>query len=131
RWNGEPPAGGLLDWKIAIVSIMILKEATFRTGTWVAIANIWFVTWAIRRRGELDENLDSTAKFIRWLVAILCLGTAIQLPQLLNPPTLRVCIGFVGVAFLVWPNLAYYLTRLLRRLRILPGHAPRGVNNPT
>ena len=100
-----------------------LREAALGSGgTWAGVANIWFVTWAIRRKGEIDHELDSTAKFIRWLLAIACLGLAIQLPELLKPPPLRVCIGFVGVAFLVWPNLAYYLTGFLRQLRILPKH---------
>jgi hypothetical protein len=114
-----------------VVHIMIFPDTAIRTaGTWVAIANIWFVVWAIRRRGELDYELDSTAKLVRWLLAITCLGVAIRFPQLLNPPPVRVCIGFLGIAFLVWPNLAYHLTRLLRSLRILPRPEPKELNNP-
>src|SRR5258708_39031646 len=102
---------------------MISQEQAVATrSTWVVVANVWFVAWAIRRRGEFDYELDTTAKFIRWLVAITCLGTATQLPQLLNPPSLRVCVAFAGLGFLVWPNFAYYLTKLLRYLRILRRH---------
>ena len=111
---------------------VILEEAAIGTvGTWAAVLNVWFVAWAIRRGGDLDYRLDSTAKFVRWFVAMVCLGTAVELPQLLNPPAFRVCMGFVGIAFLVWPNLAYHLTSFLRRLRILPRHNPEGLNNPT
>jgi hypothetical protein len=109
---------------------MIFQEAALGTGgTWIAIANIWFVAWAIRRRGELDNELDSTAKFVRWLLATACLGLAVQFPQLVNPPPVRVCLGFVGMAFLVWPNFAFYLTRFLRALRIWPRNDPK--DNPT
>ena len=36
---------------------------------WTAMANIWIAVRAIRRKGELDYELDDTAKFIRWVVA--------------------------------------------------------------
>jgi hypothetical protein len=90
------------------------------SGTWAAVANIWFVVWAVRRRGEFDYKLDTTAKLARWLIALVCLFAAIQLPQLLNPPPLRICVGLIGLTFLVWPNTAYHLTRILRRLKVLP-----------
>ena len=113
------------------MSLMIPQEAALGAGgLWIAIANIWFVAWAVRHRGELDYELDSTAKLVRWLLAITCLGVAIRFPQLLNPPPLRVCIAFLGVAFVVWPNFAYYLTRLLRSLRMLPRPDPKELNNP-
>ena len=93
-------------------------------GIWIAIANIWLVSWAVRHRGELDHELDSTAKFIRWMIAFVCLGVAVQFPHFLNPPPARVSVGMLGIAFLVWPNLAYYVTRFLRLLRILPNENP-------
>jgi hypothetical protein len=95
-----------------------------------AIANIWFVAWAIRHKGELDHELDRTAKLIRWLVAIVCLGVVAQFPQSLNPPPFRVCVAFVGIGFLVWPNFAFYFTRLLRRLRILSQAAAKSLDDP-
>ena len=87
---------------------------------WAAIANIWFVAWAIRRKGELDYDLDSTAKFVRWVVASFCLGISILRPEVLKSPNLRIAVGFVGLGFLIWPNLAYHLTSLLRFLKFLP-----------
>jgi hypothetical protein len=114
-----------------VVHIMISPDTAIRAGgTWLAIANIWFLVWAIRRRGELDYELDSTAKLIRWALAIVCLGVPVRFPQLINPPAIRVCLGFAGVAFLVWPNLAYHLTRFLRSLGILPRQDPKELNNP-
>jgi hypothetical protein len=118
-------------WRGTVVHIMIFPDTAIRTGgTWVAIANIWLVVWAIRHKGELDYELDSTAKIVRWLLVIICFGVVIRFPQLLNPPPVRVCIAFLGLAFLVWPNLAYHLTRLLRSLRILPRQDPKELDNP-
>jgi hypothetical protein len=96
------------------------QEAGFpAAGIWGAIANIWFVVWAISHRGELDYDLDLNAKIIRWFVVVVCLGLAIQVPQLLNPPWFRFTVGLIGIAFLVWPNFAYHLTRVLRWLKLL------------
>jgi hypothetical protein len=92
---------------------------------WVAIANIWFVAWAVRRKGELDYELDDVAKTIRWVVVLFCLGVSIFRPQVLGSPALRISVGFTGIAFLVWPNLAYYCTNLLRFLRLLPKPNPK------
>jgi hypothetical protein len=80
---------------------------------------MWFVAWAIRRRGELDHQLDVTAKTIRWVVVALFLGLPVQAPQLVTSPNIRLSLGTIGVAFLVWPNFAYYLTRVLRRWKVL------------
>jgi hypothetical protein len=103
-----------------LADITVLQEASFRSeGTWAAVLNVWFVVWAIRRKGELDYKLDGTAKGIRWLIVLLFLGTAVQAPWLLNPPSVRLCVGFIGLGFLVWPNLAYHLTGLLRRCKLL------------
>jgi hypothetical protein len=85
-----------------------------------AVCNIWFVVWAIRSRGELDYELDPTAKRIRWVIVAIFLGTPIFRPELLGPrPTLRVCIWTVGLLFLVWPNFAYHLTRFLPALKVI------------
>jgi hypothetical protein len=92
---------------------------------WAAIVNIWIAAWAIRRQGELDYELDPTAKFIRWIVASLCLGIPIFRPEVLKSPSLRISLGLIGLAFLVWPNLAYHLSNLLRFLRLLPKLNPK------
>ena len=85
-----------------------------------AICNIWFVVWAVRSKGELDYDLDPTAKRIRWIIVAIFLGTPIFRPQLFGPrPAVRLCVALVGLLFLVWPNFAYHLTRLLRAARLI------------
>ena len=102
-------------------NIPFSKQDNFLSlGVWSAVANVWFLVWAIRHRGELDRNLDPTTKIIRWFIVGICLVPAIQLPQYLNPPVFRLIIAIIGLAFLVWPNFADYLTRILRRLKLLP-----------
>jgi hypothetical protein len=99
--------------------MLAIASQSSGAGTAAAILNIWFVCWAIRHRGELDYDLDPTARAVRWLVVAVCFGLVLRLPQLLNPPSLRVCVGIVGIAFLVWPNLAYHTTRFLRLIKLL------------
>jgi|SRR5271155_2747136 len=85
-----------------------------------AICNVWLAVWAIRRKGELDYDLDPTAKRIRWTVVAIFLGTPTLRPALFGPrPGVRLCIALVGLLFLVWPNFAYHLARLLRALRLI------------
>jgi hypothetical protein len=89
-----------------------------------AIANIWFVCWAIRRKGDLDHKLDTTAKVIRWSFAYSLMALASWYPTIIANTYLRAGTFFAGVAFLVWPNCAYNLTQLLRRVRILRDKPP-------
>lgn len=93
--------------------------------TIASVGSIWFCTWAIRRGGEFDYQLDFTAKIIRWLAVVVFMGLPVEIPKLLTPSE-RVVLGFIGVGFLVWPNFAYHLTRFLRWCRLLPGppHQP-------
>jgi hypothetical protein len=85
-----------------------------------AICNVWLAVCAIRKKGELDYDLDPTAKRIRWIVVAVFLGTPILRPALFGPrPAVRLCVALVGLVFLVWPNFAYHLTRLLRALRLI------------
>jgi hypothetical protein len=101
-------------------SVLMTGELSRVGGISAAICNIWFVVWAIRRKGELDYDLDPAAKWVRWIVVAIFLGTPIFRPELFGPrPTLRVCVALVGLLFLVWPNFAYYLTRILRALRLI------------
>jgi hypothetical protein len=112
------------------VNIPSSLETSFpAAGIWSAIANIWFAVWAIRHRGELDYDLDRNAKIIRWSVVAVCLGLAVQEPQLLNPPWFRITVGIVGIAFLAWPNFAYHLTRVLRWLKLLGSAGPKQPNH--
>jgi hypothetical protein len=101
-------------------SVLIAVGLSRAGGTLTAIANIWFCVWAIRHKGELDYDLDTMAKWIRWTVVAIFLGTPIFRPELFGPrPTLHVCSGMVGLLFLVWPNFAYHLTRFLRALKLI------------
>jgi hypothetical protein len=95
-------------------------------GPLAAILNIWLAAWAIRRKGEFDYQLDQTAKAVRWILVAVCLGLPFRIGQLLNP-TMRVCLGIAGIAFLVWPNLAYHMTRFLRLIKVLPTGPPESL----
>src|ERR1019366_2136551 len=33
---------------------------------------IWLSVWAIRKRSGIDETLDRTAQFVRWLIVAAC-----------------------------------------------------------
>lgn len=87
--------------------------------TIASVGSIWFCAWAIRRGGEFDYPLDSTAKAIRWLAVVVLMGIPVNFPKSL-PPAGRIVLGFAGLAFLAWPNFAYHLTRFLRWCRLLP-----------
>jgi hypothetical protein len=99
--------------------------AVFQNSWWVGVISIWFTVWAIRYQGELDRELDSTAKLIRWLIAI----PSLALVPMVNSDTLRMSVFIVGLLFLVWPNTAYHLTKLLRFLRVLPETKPGEIDH--
>jgi hypothetical protein len=94
---------------------------------WKDVTGIWFAVWAIRSKGELDRELDPTARLIRWLVAIPCL----TLSPKIDSETLRLSVGITGLLFLVWPNTAYHLTKLLRFLHVLPKAVRSGDDDVT
>jgi len=89
---------------------------TLNNSYWACVLSVWAGVWAIRHRGELDHELDIVAKVIRWLIAIL----GLTVWPLFDSSNIRICIGLTGMLFLVWPNTAYHVTRLLRSLHILP-----------
>ena len=74
---------------------------------------IWLVVWSIRRRGDMDEKLDRTAKAFRWAVVGAGWILAAVPGGRLGPP--RAVAGVLGLAFLCWPNLAYHFVNFLRR----------------
>jgi hypothetical protein len=88
----------------------------FQNSFLACVIGVWLAVWAIRYRGELDYELDSTARFIRWFVAICGLTLWLKI----DSQALRITVVLTGMLFLVWPNTAYHLTRLLRFLRVLP-----------
>jgi|SRR5580698_2886614 hypothetical protein len=77
------------------------------------IACIWLSVWAIRWKAEADYPLDRFARIVRWTVVALGFAIGYYVPG----PGLgyvRVAGGFLGLAFLCWPNFAYHLTNVFR-----------------
>jgi hypothetical protein len=77
------------------------------------IACIWLSVWAIRRSAEADYPLDRSARVVRWVTVAVGFAVGYYVPG----PKLgyvRVAGGFLGLAFLCWPNFAYHLTNLFR-----------------
>lgn len=71
-------------------------------------AGIWFASWALRHRAGWDYKLSGVAEATRWATVLVSYLLAVLLPT----PATRLISGFVGLAFLCWPNFAYYLTNL-------------------
>lgn len=110
--------------------VLYVKEFIDRLFASIAsVGSIWFCSWAIRRKGEFDYPLDSAAKIIRWIAVAVLMGIPASSPSL--PINLRRVLGFSGLAFLVWPNFAYHLTRLFRWCRILPKAEQPPQNRPS
>jgi hypothetical protein len=78
------------------------------------IACIWFSVWAIRRKAEVDYPLDRSARLVRWLAVAAGFAAGYYVPGS-DLWYLRVAGGFLGLAFLCWPNFAYHLTNFFRR----------------
>lgn len=72
-------------------------------------AGIWFVVWAIRSKGGLDYRLDGLGHIIRWSTVLIAFSLVFVFSRLAmtGPRLIALCIG---MAFLVWPNLAYHLS---------------------
>jgi len=77
----------------------------------------WFSVWAIRRRWDLDCKLSPNGRLVRWGVVIICYS----LGPRASPGAVRVAIVFIGLAFLCWPNFAYYVTKLFEKWPAIEG----------
>ena len=86
-------------------------------GATAGLGSLWFISWAIRRKGEFDYPLDFTGQVVRWVLVVVLLGAMTYFPGL-SAPRLILLLG--GCAFLAWPNFAYHATRFLRWCRVLP-----------
>lgn len=86
-----------------------------------AMISIWLLTWGIRRQGELDHDLDLVARRLRWLMVVAGVIVAVAATRPAFNSARGALAGWLGAtAFLAWPNFAYYLARVLRRLRLMP-----------
>src|SRR5215469_13093524 len=86
--------------------------ATFAT-LLTASLSIWFIIWSIHRNLDVDKPLDASAKYLRFTIVILRYAFA-AMPSVRPGSTaavLQVIFAVIGLAFLCWPNFAYYLTR--------------------
>lgn len=78
-----------------------------------ASLGIWFVVWAVRGNLDIDRPLSASAWYLRIVVVIMCYSLA-AVPSI--RPGSRIVVrqtlsAAVGLAFLCWPNFAYYLAR--------------------
>jgi hypothetical protein len=70
---------------------------------------LWFMFWAIRFKAGVDYRLSARGRAIRWGVVFTAFAlTAIPGASL---GWFRVSAFLVGLGFLCWPNLAYYMGR--------------------
>ena len=79
-------------------------------------ASVWFVSWALRRRYELDYKLNRREQTLRWVVIALTFGLAMLRGP--NLAVVRIVAGISGIAFLAWPNLAHHTMGLAERLHL-------------
>ena len=103
-----------------MIVILTIPGGGFFSNATATMVSVWLILWGIRQKGELDHELDEEAKRVRWLIVMLGMAfsyfSAIALDW-------RWCVltgWIVATAFLAWPNFAYHLTNLLRRIRVLP-----------
>jgi hypothetical protein len=97
-------------------------------GLAASAASVWLLFWAIRRTYEVDEKLDRRAQILRW--SIIAAGFAATLPPGSTFKWVRIIGGFLGLAFLCWPNFAYHLRHLGRRNHTLPKMSSGEDQNP-
>jgi len=96
-------------WLMVIGSIL-----SFYATLSAKIVCIWLSVWAIRKKAEVDYPLDRTARLVRWAVVVVGFAIGYYVPGSEFAYT-RIGGGFLGLAFLCWPNFAYHLTNLFRR----------------
>ena len=74
---------------------------------------VWLPCWAFGKKYQLDHRLDRTAQTIRWFSVALCL--ILIAFRIVPPGNAAAALGLIFLAFFAWPNLAFYLSQLLRR----------------
>ena len=66
--------------------------------------SIWFISWAIRRRYEVDCQLTRKEHIIRWFVIAAGFGLAFLRGGEFE--VVRLVAGLIALGFLAWPNFA-------------------------
>lgn len=96
-------AGGILSYASQIASCAV---------------SVWFISWAIRRRYELDHNLTRIEQFIRWMIVLVAFGLTFLSGS--NFAMTRIIAGITGMLFVAWPNLAHRVLAIIGRF-----HSPK------
>ena len=68
---------------------------------------LWFMFWAVRVSAGVDYKLNTRGRSVRWAVVVV--GFALTSIPGARLGWFRVIAFLMGLSFLCWPNLAYYL----------------------
>lgn len=82
---------------------------------------VWVPAYGIRRGGGFDYRIGPTGQGIRWGAALACLAGM----WLGATPWIRVSSGVLFLAFVAWPNLAWYLMAAAAWIRRVPVPPPQ------
>jgi hypothetical protein len=74
---------------------------------------IWFVSWSVRRRYELDCELTVGEKVFRWTIVAAGFGLSLIPGKSFEP--VRLIAGLTALALLAFPNLVRVIFDLRRR----------------
>ena len=88
-------------------------------GLLVRASSIWFIVWAIRRKGDFDLELGAKEQVARWCIVLASFALAVTFKQSGQTIPRLVALG-IGMAFLCWPNLAYHLVKFPKSLQSAP-----------
>jgi hypothetical protein len=91
-------------------------------------ASVWFVSWALRRRYELDYKLDRREQILRW--AIIAFTFGLTLLRGSDLAVIRIVAGLSSIAFLAWPNLAHHTMGLAEQLHLAKRSCREGRPGP-
>jgi hypothetical protein len=76
-------------------------------------ASIWFISWATRRRYDVECQLTRNEHIVRGLIVAAGFGLAFL--QGGEFEIVRIVAGIVALAFLAWPNFARTVVSLVRK----------------
>jgi hypothetical protein len=85
-------------------------------------ASLWFVSWALRRKCELNKPLDSDTQALRWFLICGCYIVAcLPIRKLALAEVLALGLG---LALLCWPNIAIHIMGIGRKLHLTRPRSP-------